>query len=89
MLGHRALGVDLGGPSGDQGGICACFEGCPVAGQALVAVGEAAAGRLAFEVVGVVVVAGVGEPVQGIGQPGRGEDLGEPGVDRIEDDGLA
>jgi len=32
--------------------------------------------------VGGVVTAGVGELVQGVGQPGRGEDLSRPGVDR-------
>ena len=82
-LGHHALSGDLGDPAGDQGRVGAGFQRDAVSGEALVALGQAAAGGLAFGVLAGVVGAGVGEAVQGVGQPGWGEDLGQPRIQGI------
>ena len=70
LFGQGPLRFDLVGPARDEGGVGAGFEGGAVAGQALIAFGEAASGGSGFRVLGGVGGGGLGESLQGVGQAG-------------------
>jgi hypothetical protein len=85
-LGDGALLLHLLGPGRHQRGIGFCFQGCAVTGELAVALGDRSPRRLHG---GPVIRLGILQRRQGLLDPMGGECFSQPGIEWIEDRGLA
>jgi hypothetical protein len=83
-FGFESFGLGLGDPAGDQRGVGAGLESGPVAGELGLAVGDLLRGPVGGRALTGIGL-GVCHRVDGLGELGRVERLGEPGVERVDD----